>query len=80
MMRDVARDPVQHASVARERVRDLAKVERKALPAQQGDAGAVAIFPGEIDSEEPHAVGTAMLPARTVTAEPPTLTRVTAPA
>src|ERR1700675_2075509 len=78
-MRHVAGNPAEDVGVARKRVGDLPQMEREALPAQEGHARRIAVLPGEIDPEEPHASGTAMLSASTVTADPPTRTRATAP-
>ena len=77
--RHVTVDPLQHVMVAHVRVGHLAQVEGKARTRQQGDPGRVAVLPREIDAEKLHASGTAMLPSSTVTAEPPTRTRATAP-
>src|SRR5207245_746155 len=72
-------DADQQILVAPERVTDLAQAERETLPGQEGDAGGTAVLPREIDAEKSHAGGRAMLPAITVTAEPPTRTRPTTP-
>src|SRR5262249_41849075 len=72
-------NPREHRTVARQRVRRPAKLERETRALEASPAGLVAILPREVDAEEPHGSGTAMLPANTVTAEPPTRTRVTLP-
>src|SRR5215467_12691262 len=72
-------DPVQHLAMARQGARLFAKLQGKARAFEADDAGAIPVLPGEVDAKEPHGSGTAMLPASTVTAEPPTRTRVTLP-
>ena len=77
--RHVAVDPLQHVMMPPVRVGHLAQVQRKARTREQGDTGGIAVLPREVDAEKLHASGTAMLPSSTVTAEPPTRTRATAP-
>ena len=56
VMRHVAGDPAENIGVARKGVGDLSQMEREALAAQEGHARRIAVLPGEIDPEEPHAV------------------------